>query len=153
MYQASLLVEDDETNLVTNSLPDEVNRLQIVNTQIQDMYEVVPDEANRLQILYTMTQEMRDTGRLADDVNLPLIAQLTKNFNVAELEGVVKAATSFALYQTYIVKNNAITEGPVKFDQAAFEISITEMVEQIFGENGSRMNQNLHNPSNHKHYS
>ncbi|VEU23558.1 DEKNAAC104642 [Brettanomyces naardenensis] len=57
----------------------------------------LPDEDGRFQILGIKTKQMRENGALADDVDLHKLAKLTKNFSGAELEGLVKSATSFAL--------------------------------------------------------
>ncbi|KAF6006783.1 hypothetical protein HII13_004864 [Brettanomyces bruxellensis] len=57
----------------------------------------LPDEEGRNQILEIKTKKMRDNGALASDVDLHKLAKLTKNFSGAELEGLVKSATSFAL--------------------------------------------------------
>ncbi len=57
----------------------------------------LPDEEGRHQILGIKTKKMRENGALAPDVDLHKLAKLTKNFSGAELEGLVKSATSFAL--------------------------------------------------------
>eukprot|EP00522_Entomoneis_paludosa_P007154 CAMPEP_0172448666 /NCGR_PEP_ID=MMETSP1065-20121228/7629_1 /TAXON_ID=265537 /ORGANISM="Amphiprora paludosa, Strain CCMP125" /LENGTH=758 /DNA_ID=CAMNT_0013200223 /DNA_START=22 /DNA_END=2298 /DNA_ORIENTATION=+ len=59
----------------------------------------LPDTKGRLQILNIHTRNMRESKRLAPDVppRLPEIAEKTKNFSGAEIEGLVKAASSFAL--------------------------------------------------------
>ncbi|RAL52485.1 hypothetical protein DM860_007342 [Cuscuta australis] len=57
----------------------------------------LPDENGRLQILQIHTNKMKENSFLAPDVNLPELAARTKNYSGAELEGVVKSATSFAL--------------------------------------------------------
>lgn len=58
----------------------------------------LPDTSGREQILNIHTQKMRDNGRLDSDVNLSELAKVTKNFSGAELEGLIKSASSFALY-------------------------------------------------------
>ena len=57
----------------------------------------LPDEKGRLAILRIHTRSMAKEGYLGSDVNLDSIAQRTKNFTGAELAGLVKSATSFAL--------------------------------------------------------
>lgn len=59
----------------------------------------LPDEAGRVQILEIKTKQMRENHALDDDVDLHQLAKLTKNFSGAELEGLVKSATSFSLSQ------------------------------------------------------
>jgi vesicle-fusing ATPase len=56
----------------------------------------LPDEQGRVQILNIHTSKMRINGVMADDVNIEELASLTKNFSGAELNGLVKSATSFA---------------------------------------------------------
>ena len=57
----------------------------------------LPDETGRVQILKIHTASMRKHGNLDPDVDLAEIAQLTKNFSGAEISGLVRSATSFAL--------------------------------------------------------
>ena len=56
----------------------------------------LPDEHGRLQILTIHTAKMRTNGIMDRDVNLQELATLTKNFSGAEINGLVKSATSFA---------------------------------------------------------
>lgn len=57
----------------------------------------LPDARGRYQILRIHTAKMRTNKVMDDDVDLEEIAQLTKNYSGAEIEGFVKSATSFAL--------------------------------------------------------
>ncbi|KAL8925516.1 MAG: hypothetical protein Q9208_003407 [Pyrenodesmia sp. 3 TL-2023] len=57
----------------------------------------LPDENGRVQILNIHTSKMRESGRLDRDVDLKEIAALTKNYSGAEIAGLVRSATSFAL--------------------------------------------------------
>lgn len=57
----------------------------------------LPDEDGRVQILKIHTAQMRKHGNLDPNVNLAEIAHLTKNFSGAEINGLVRSATSFAL--------------------------------------------------------
>ena len=57
----------------------------------------LPDENGRVQILKIHTAKMRKEGRLDRNVDLGELAQRTKNFSGAELSGLVRSATSFAL--------------------------------------------------------
>eukprot|EP00753_Platysulcus_tardus_P000418 PLAT10437.1.p1 GENE.PLAT10437.1~~PLAT10437.1.p1 ORF type:complete len:778 (-),score=439.15 PLAT10437.1:290-2623(-) len=57
----------------------------------------LPDESGRMQILRIKTAGMRDHGMLAKDVSLPVLAAETKNFSGAEIEGLCKSASSFAM--------------------------------------------------------
>jgi vesicle-fusing ATPase len=67
----------------------------------------LPDEEGRLQILRIHTKTMRESGLLDPSVKLEEIAQLTKNYSGAELEGLVRSASSFAL-QRQIDPNNPV---------------------------------------------
>ena len=57
----------------------------------------LPDEEGRQQILKIHTTKMRENGKMASDVNLAELAHLSRNFSGAEIQGLVKSATSFAL--------------------------------------------------------
>ncbi|MCJ1252771.1 transport between ER and Golgi ATPase protein [Lignoscripta atroalba] len=57
----------------------------------------LPDENGRVQILNIHTAKMRENGNLDPDVNIEELAHLTKNFSGAEIAGLVRSATSFAL--------------------------------------------------------
>ncbi|KAK1937561.1 putative N-ethylmaleimide-sensitive factor [Babesia divergens] len=57
----------------------------------------LPDKSGRSQILKIHTKVMKQSNRLADDVNLDEICTLTKNYSGAELEGLVKCAVSYAI--------------------------------------------------------
>ncbi|KAH3668609.1 hypothetical protein OGAPHI_002363 [Ogataea philodendri] len=59
----------------------------------------LPDADGRKQILEIKTKKMKENGSLGKDVDLTKLAELTKNFSGAELEGLIKSATSFALNQ------------------------------------------------------
>ncbi|CDR93982.1 N-ethylmaleimide-sensitive factor, putative [Babesia bigemina] len=57
----------------------------------------LPDKAGRCQILKIHTKTMRESNRLADDVDLDEICAMTNNYSGAELEGMVKCAVSYAI--------------------------------------------------------
>ena len=65
----------------------------------------LPNQEGRIQILNIHTNTMRQNGYLADDVDLVRLADLTKNFTGAEIEGLVKSATSFALEREVDINN------------------------------------------------
>jgi vesicle-fusing ATPase len=67
----------------------------------------LPDQEGRRQIFEIHTKEMRSHSRLSDDVDLDKLAELTKNFSGAEIEGLVKSASSFALYGSIDVTKDA----------------------------------------------
>ncbi len=57
----------------------------------------LPDEAGRLQILNIHTALLRQNHKLSSDVDLKEFSELTRNFSGAEIEGLVRAAMSFAM--------------------------------------------------------
>lgn len=88
----------------------------------------LPDEKGRVQILKIHTAAMTKNGSLGSDVDINQIASQTKNFSGAEIEGLVKSATSFALNRqvdvTEGVKVNSTQIVVMKqdFDRALEEI-------------------------------
>ena len=50
-----------------------------------------------MQILNIHTSKLRDNKKLAPDVNIDELAELSKNFSGAEIEGLVRASTSTAM--------------------------------------------------------
>lgn len=90
----------------------------------------LPDEKGRNQILKIHTKTMRENGKLGSDVDIPYLAATCKNFSGAELEGLVRSATSFALYSAIDVtsgnvqvnQTKNIVVGKAAFDQALEEI-------------------------------
>ena len=65
----------------------------------------LPSHDGRVQILNIHTNTMRTNGYLAEDVDLNALAELTKNFTGAEIEGLVKSASSFALEREVDINN------------------------------------------------
>jgi vesicle-fusing ATPase len=56
----------------------------------------LPDEEGRLEIIKIHTSKMSTNGILDPNVNFEELAALTKNYSGAEINGLVKAAASFA---------------------------------------------------------
>ena len=67
----------------------------------------LPDTKGRLQILGIHTKSMKESNRISLEVvdRLDEISEKTKNFSGAEIEGLVKAATSYALTRCVDVKD------------------------------------------------
>jgi vesicle-fusing ATPase len=65
----------------------------------------LPNEEGRHQIFRIHTSKMRKGDFLAKDVDLRELASRTKNYTGAEIESVVKGATSFALYRQIDTEN------------------------------------------------
>lgn len=91
----------------------------------------LPDEKGREQILHIHTKTMCDHKKLAADVDLVRLAELTKNFSGAELEGLVKSAVSFAMYGAVDVKNPAdfkVEAEKIVVHMSHFEKALTEVI-------------------------
>ena len=73
----------------------------------------LPDEFGRTQILQIHTSKMRNSGFLGSDVSIPNLATMTKNYTGAEIEGLCKAASSFALNRQI---DDIKAKGDMKFD-------------------------------------
>ena len=57
----------------------------------------LPDKSGRLQILKIHTSKMSRNSFLDKSVDLSTLAEMTRNFSGAEIEGLVASAVSFAL--------------------------------------------------------
>ncbi|TDZ39626.1 Vesicular-fusion protein sec18 [Colletotrichum spinosum] len=71
----------------------------------------LPNEEGRREILMIHTAKMRESNKMDAAVNLDVIAAETKNYSGAELEGVVKAATSHAMNRYRDPKTVARVQG------------------------------------------
>lgn len=93
----------------------------------------LPDLKGRVQILRIHTKKMKENKFLDDDVDLEYLATKTKNFSGAEIEGLVKSASSFALIRQVDVNNlSKIDASQVKLSMVDFENALQE-VKPSFG--------------------
>ncbi len=96
----------------------------------------LPDEKGRVQIFKIHTRKMREHNQLAADVSLEKLATLTKNFTGADIESLVGAATSFALYTGLDVTKDKVLatndEKELKVCMHHFERALEE-VKPTFG--------------------
>jgi len=96
----------------------------------------LPDTKGRLQILNIHTKNMKANNRIQPEVleRLGDLAEKCKNFSGAEIEGLVKAATSFALTRCVDVKdlNKPPDEKKLILQYADFERALND-VEPKFG--------------------
>ncbi|KAJ4992201.1 ATPase [Stagonosporopsis vannaccii] len=95
----------------------------------------LPDESGRAQILKIHTTKMRKNDVLESDVNVEELAKLTKNFSGAELNGLVKAASSFAFSRHIKVGTMAAINPDVenmKVNRQDF-LAALEEVKPLFG--------------------
>ena len=87
----------------------------------------LPDEPGRLEIFKIHTNKMRTNGILGDDVNLEELASQTKNYSGAEINGVVKAAASFAFSRHTEVGQLAA----VKQDVASMRVTRADFINAL----------------------
>mgnify|MGYP006412141913 CR=1 FL=1 len=94
----------------------------------------LPDTKGRLQILKIHTQSMREAGYLATDVSLDQLAVKARNYSGAEIEGLVKAASSYALNRNLDVSDltKAADVDNVCVTSSDFEMALSE-VKPAFG--------------------
>lgn len=89
----------------------------------------LPDEHGRVQILNIKTAKMREHNRITKEAvdKIPELAQRTKNYTGAELEGLVRSAASFALARNIdpsALKN--LDEKSIKVEWGDFEKALSE---------------------------
>ena len=73
---------------------------------------------------------MAEHGRLADDVDISVLADRTKNYSGAEIEGVVKSASSWSYYSkldTSDIKSLNKNMAEVKVAMEHFEMALDEV--------------------------
>ncbi|CAK9857484.1 unnamed protein product [Sphagnum jensenii] len=94
----------------------------------------LPDEKGRFQILSIHSNKMKENSFLSADVDLKELASKTKNFSGAELEGLVKSATSFALNRQVSAADlsREIVEDNIKVTMDDFMSALNE-VKPAFG--------------------
>merc|ERR1719399_2521503 len=89
----------------------------------------LPNEEGRVEIINIHTKKMREKGYLDPKVSVPDLAKQTKNYSGAEIEGVVRSATSFALNRQVNVEDLAkpkeMTE--IKVFPSDFEHALDEV--------------------------
>jgi vesicle-fusing ATPase len=95
----------------------------------------LPDEKGRAQILKIHTTKMRNNDVIEGDVNVDELAKLTKNFSGAELNGLVKAASSFAFSRHIKVGTMAAIDPDVENMKVSRQdfLSALEEVKPLFG--------------------
>lgn len=97
----------------------------------------LPSEEGRLQILNIHTARLREHNKLENDVKLARLAALTKNYSGAEIEGLVRAATTTAMNKlvkaqsTVTVDPNAIES--LKITNGDFLHAIENDIKPAFG--------------------
>jgi vesicle-fusing ATPase len=106
----------------------------------------LPDEHGRVQILTIHTKGMKANGFLDDGVKVDELASMTKNYTGAEIEGVCKAASSYA-FERNIDKSNltgAPDIGNVRITMEDFTRAISE-IKPAFGVSVDALNMCMPN--------
>ncbi|KAF5333529.1 hypothetical protein D9611_002707 [Ephemerocybe angulata] len=107
----------------------------------------LPDEKGRHQILNIHTSKMRKNGVMDEDVDLLYLAQQTKNFSGAEINGLIKSATSFAFNRHVKVGTMAgISEDVenLRVNMQDFQMALNE-VHPAFGVSEEELEQVIQN--------
>ncbi|KAI1843038.1 hypothetical protein JX265_005182 [Neoarthrinium moseri] len=95
----------------------------------------LPDENGRQQIFKIHTAKMRENGRLESNVDIRELAARTKNFSGAEINGLVKAASSYAFTRQVKIgelSNPQVNYDDIKVGQEDFLLAL-EDVKPAFG--------------------
>ncbi|OHS96238.1 vesicular-fusion protein nsf [Tritrichomonas foetus] len=93
----------------------------------------LPDEAGREQIFGIHTKKLRESGGMADDVDIKELASLTPNYTGAEIEGVVKSAQSYSLSNGFDPKTLQLKDAAdLKVTRQHFMLALQE-VRPAFG--------------------
>ncbi|KAK2591484.1 transport between ER and Golgi ATPase protein [Conoideocrella luteorostrata] len=87
----------------------------------------LPDEPGRLEIFNIHTSKMRENNILDPNVDLEELAGITKNYSGAEINGVVKAAASFAFSRHTEVGQMAA----VKQDVASMKVNRVDFMNAL----------------------
>lgn len=97
----------------------------------------LPDEAGRQQILKIHTAKMSKNNIMAPDVDIPELAKRTRNFSGAEINGLVRSATSFAMQRHIKVGTVAAIDESVKDMKIEMQdfLRALEEVKPLFGVN------------------
>lgn len=137
-----LLAKIDGVNGLNNVLLiGMTNRLDMIDSAIlrPGRFEVrievgLPDEDGRNQIFKIHTNKMLSTNCLDDSVKITELAKLTKNFTGAEIAGLVKNASSFALMEKFNFQNFQQTENlsDIKVKKEHFDHALLEAT-PLFG--------------------
>jgi vesicle-fusing ATPase len=95
----------------------------------------LPDENGRLEILNIHTNKLKSNDMLSNNVNLNLLAQKTKNFSGAELEGLVRSAQSYSIQKHIDPTNPSQLQNieKLQIDQHDFDKALQE-IKPSFGQ-------------------
>lgn len=112
----------------------------------------LPDEGGRVEILNIHTEKMRANNMLASDVDLKELASKSKNFSGAELEGLVRAAQSYAITRHTKgegsgtkVEVNWETVDEMQVNLADFNCALEKDIKAAFGTQDDQFDQYITN--------
>lgn len=88
----------------------------------------LPDYDGRLQILELHTNNMSENSYISNDVEMKTIANDTEYFSGAEIEGVVRCATSLALSRSALSKSEDIVLRQSDFQNALQSVTSTRVL-------------------------
>ncbi|CAH6420973.1 AAA family ATPase [uncultured virus] len=117
------------------------NRLELIDSALlrPGRFELtleisLPDQNGRLEILLIHTKKMKDNNNLDKSVDLVELSKLTKNYTGAELEGLIKIASSYVLDENIDKKNLENNISNIIIRQEHF-VKAMEEIKPIFGSN------------------
>lgn len=91
----------------------------------------LPNVEGRLEIFGIHTSPMKKNGYLDNNVDLKLLANKTQNFTGAEIEGLVKSASSYAITRTINDKLQSTTKPLIVMDDF---VKAFEDIKPMFGD-------------------
>jgi vesicle-fusing ATPase len=146
-----LLSKIDGVNAINNIiLIGMTNRKDMIDKAIlrQGRFEVhieigLPDLEGRKQIFSIHTQKLRDNGFIDATVNFDRLSEMTENMTGAEIESIVKEASSYALADVVDINNiekTAKDADKMMITQEDFDLAVTNM-KPMFGNDKEKINQ------------
>ncbi|KAI0225598.1 Vesicle-fusing ATPase [Lamellibrachia satsuma] len=109
----------------------------------------LPDEHGRVQILNIHTAKIRENKKLAQDVDIDELAAETKNFSGAEIEGLIRAATSTAMNRLIKAKDKVEVDPEaiekLMVTKADFMSALATDCKPAFGVSDDELNTYIYN--------
>jgi vesicle-fusing ATPase len=147
-------VSGDLNDKIVTQLLSKIDGIELLDSAIlrPGRFEVhveinLPDEKGRSEILAIHTKSLKENKCLDDNFNLKSIAEKTKNYTGAELEGLVRDARSFAINKLVDLKDlsKKINLNDIMVNQDHFDVAISNYV-PAFGSGSLELDYYL--PSN-----
>jgi vesicle-fusing ATPase len=108
----------------------------------------LPTEEGRIDILNIHTKKIRENKCITDDVSIIDIAKNTKNYTGAELEGLIRSATSYAISREINISENKIDtkkEFNIKLTSDDFIKALNDIV-PLFSKTSDEINELISTP-------